>query len=226
MKSSFVYQRTRNEARSTAQRTEAERSTERPSLAAGTDYRRPDRSVVKCAAVFGRAFDTGYGRDFRTIDIFEDRTARSGRPTGTQWRSAIAHSGTYMTPTSVQLGMGDPETGPIANGVDAHAAAAAAFIRRVQSRYHDEIAALHLFGSTARGDARGLASDADVLVIIKDDADREATTEGLRDVAYDIMLEYGPVVELHVLSEATFARYRHEGHPFVENVLSEGRSYA
>jgi hypothetical protein len=40
------------------------------------------------------------------------------------------------------------------------------------------------------------------------------------------MLEYGPVVEPHILDESTFDAYRREGHPFVRRVLAEGQSSA
>jgi hypothetical protein len=39
------------------------------------------------------------------------------------------------------------------------------------------------------------------------------------------MLEFGPVVEVHVLSNSQFERYRDADHPFVRSVLREGRSY-
>jgi hypothetical protein len=38
------------------------------------------------------------------------------------------------------------------------------------------------------------------------------------------MLEYGPVVELHVLSESAFERAR-DTNAFVRRAVSEGRSY-
>ena len=109
---------------------------------------------------------------------------------------------------------------------DAHANAAAAFVDRARSQHGDEIRELYVFGSTVRGEASGRSSDVDVLVVLRDDADREVTADDLRDIAYDVMLEHGPVVELHVLSESTFARYREEGNPFVRNAVAEGRSYA
>lgn len=83
---------------------------------------------------------------------------------------------------------------------------------------------LYLFGSTARGEAAGLASDVDVLVVLEDDMDGE-TADALRSIAYDVMLEYGPVVELHVLSETEFEHAQTRGSPFIENVIHEGRAY-
>lgn len=109
---------------------------------------------------------------------------------------------------------------------DAHADAAAAFVDRTRSRHGDEIAELYVFGSTVRGEASGRSSDVDVLVVLDDETDRVATSDSLRDIAYDVMLEYGPVVELHILDESTFEGHQEEGNPFVRNVLREGRSYA
>ncbi|WP_158057957.1 nucleotidyltransferase domain-containing protein [Halorussus halophilus] len=111
---------------------------------------------------------------------------------------------------------------------DAHTDAAAAFVDRARSRHGDEITELYVFGSTVHGDAHGRSSDVDVLVVLGDDTktDRETIADSLRDIALDVMIEYGPVVELHILSEATFERYQREGNPFIRNVVTEGRSYA
>lgn len=109
---------------------------------------------------------------------------------------------------------------------NAHTAAAEAFVERARSQHGDEIAELYVFGSTIRGEAHGLASDVDVLIVLDDDTDREATADALRDIALDVMIEYGPAVELHILSESTFNRYQREGNPFIRNVVTEGRSYA
>ena len=54
----------------------------------------------------------------------------------------------------------------------------------------------------------------------------DTVVESLRDLAYGVMLEYGPVVELHLLDESTFEAYRQEGHPFVRRVLTDGQSSA
>ena len=109
---------------------------------------------------------------------------------------------------------------------DAHTDAAAAFVDRARSRHGDEIVELYVFGSTVRGDADGRSSDVDVLVVLDEAADRDGTADSLRDIALDVTIEYGPAVELHILSEPAFDRYRREEHPFVRNVLTEGRSSA
>ena len=109
---------------------------------------------------------------------------------------------------------------------DAHTDAAAAFVDRARSRHGDEIVELYVFGSTVRGDAHGRSSDVDVLIVLDEETDRDVTADSLRDIALDVTIEYGPAVELHILSETTFDRYRREGNPFIRNVVTEGRSYA
>ena len=107
---------------------------------------------------------------------------------------------------------------------DAHADAAAAFIERVRSKHGSQIIELYVFGSTVRGEAHGRSSDVDVLVVVEEN-DRPRLDESLRDIALDAMLEYDPAIELHVLSETTFERYRRVGNPFIQNILAEGKSY-
>lgn len=55
--------------------------------------------------------------------------------------------------------------------------------------------------------------------------DRAAVDDALYDPADDVMLECGPVVELHVLTESTPEGARDED-PFVRRAVSESRSYA
>jgi predicted nucleotidyltransferase len=96
-------------------------------------------------------------------------------------------------------------------------------VRGPHAVFSDDIDELYVFGSTVQGDADGLASDVDLLFVLDDDVDRAAMAEELRDIALDVMIGYGPVVELHALSSATFTRYRREGNPFIRNGLSQGR---
>ena len=109
---------------------------------------------------------------------------------------------------------------------DAHSEAAEMFVKRARSTHGEKIAGLYVFGSTVRGEASGRSSDVDVLIVLPDTPDYDATADSLRDIAYDVMLEYGPVVELHILDETTFERHQREGNRFIRNVLREGRSYA
>jgi len=130
-----------------------------------------------------------------------------------------------MIPKHVSEDVSD-EIAPDALPADAHTEAAAAFVDRVWSRHGDEIVELYVFGSTVRGDAHGRSSDVDVLIVLDEETDRDVTADSLRDIALDVTIEYGPAVELHILSETTFDRYRREGNPFIRNVVTEGRSYA
>lgn len=111
--------------------------------------------------------------------------------------------------------MSKPEPGASA---DSHRAAARAFVRQVRDRDLD-LESLILFGSTARDEAAGLESDVDFLAVVPDEAD-ETVADELRDIAYDVMLEHGPVVEVHVVSRSTFEARR--DHPFVRGVVRGG----
>lgn len=111
-----------------------------------------------------------------------------------------------------------------AEDTNSHTAAATAFVRAVESLDIRGLESLFLFGSTARGEAAGLDSDVDFLAVIADDANKQAVEDQLRDAAYDVMLEYGPVVEVHVLTRSTFERRR--SHPFVKRAVREGEVYA
>ncbi|MEF8842645.1 MAG: nucleotidyltransferase domain-containing protein [Haloarculaceae archaeon] len=121
--------------------------------------------------------------------------------------------------------MSEPESASEREGSSSHEEAATAFARRVRESGLSGLEGLFLFGSTARGEASGLDSDVDFLAVVADEADRRAVEDRLRDVAYDVMLEFGPVVEVHVLSRAEMNRYREQGHPFVRRLLDEGESY-
>lgn len=107
-----------------------------------------------------------------------------------------------------------------------HAAAAETFVARARSRFSADIEELYVFGSTASGEAEGLSSDVDLLIVLRDAADRAAVSDGLHEIAYDVMLEHGPVVELHLLTESEFTESRDRGNPFLERVLDQGHSYA
>ena len=127
--------------------------------------------------------------------------------------------------TNLEVQIGEfTTTAPDDLPADAHTDAVAAFIERARSQHGEDLIMLYIFGSTARGEASGRSSD--VLVVLPDGPDHDAIADSLRDIAYDVRLEYGPLVELHILDEATFERHQRQRNPFVRNVLREGRSYA
>lgn len=62
-------------------------------------------------------------------------------------------------------------------------------------------------------------------VVLDDDTDRDGTADSLRDIALDVIIEYSPAVELHILSETTFERHQRSRTRSLAR-RSEGRSYA
>jgi len=105
---------------------------------------------------------------------------------------------------------------------EAHEQAFRAFAQRAENSLSERIHELILFGSAARGEARGIDSDVDVFVVLDSEEHREYEDE-LREIAYDVQLEYGVVLSLHTKTKERFEARK--DHPFVRNVLAEGRSY-
>lgn len=100
-----------------------------------------------------------------------------------------------------------------------HERASDVFATRAQERHGDSIRRLVVFGSTARGDTHG-DSDVDVFLVLEN----EACEAQLRNLAYDIGLEYDVVFSVHALSVEQFES--RNNHPFIRTVLEEGRAYA
>jgi predicted nucleotidyltransferase len=100
-----------------------------------------------------------------------------------------------------------------------HERAFEAFAERARDALSESIHELLLFGSAARGEARGIDSDVDVFVVLDSTGDEDE----LRDIAYEVQLEYGVVVSLHVKSKERFEE--RNDHPFIKNVLRDGRSH-
>ena len=107
-----------------------------------------------------------------------------------------------------------------ADGGDVHTSTADAFVRIIHDKDIEGLESLLLFGSTVRGEATGLGSDVDFIAIVSDNADKQAIENELREIAYEVMLEHGPVVEIHVLSRSTFEQ--RQDHPFIRRVVREG----
>lgn len=97
-----------------------------------------------------------------------------------------------------------------------HQHAAEAFARQAHEQYGDAIDAIILYGSVARGEERGVNSDVDLLVILRDTADRAEFEENIRDLAYDVELDRGVVLSLVVKSTSEYERRK--GQPFFRHV--------
>lgn len=100
-----------------------------------------------------------------------------------------------------------------------HEDAVAAFVDRVEATGFPEVRRLVLFGSVARA-THASDSDVDVLAVLADGADEAAVEERLRDVAYEVMLEYGAAFSIHGVTESTLER--RSDHPFFERALADG----
>lgn len=92
------------------------------------------------------------------------------------------------------------------------------FARAVEDTFADQLHELILYGSTARGEATE-RSDVDVLVVL----DEETRTEELFQLAFDIGVEHGVAIVPHIQTREHFESRR--DHPFLKNVLDEGRSH-
>lgn len=97
-----------------------------------------------------------------------------------------------------------------------HERAAEAFARRARERHGDEIAAVLLYGSVARGEERGVNSDVDLLVVLSDAVDAVEVEEQVRDLAYDIELDRGVILSLTVKTESEYEQQKDR--PFFRHV--------
>lgn len=100
-----------------------------------------------------------------------------------------------------------------------HEDAVSAFVRQVEEASVCGLQQLVLFGSVARA-THGSESDIDILAVIDDEADEPATEDRLREIAYDVMLEYGTVFSIHGITESTFED--RSDHPFFDRATSDG----
>lgn len=107
----------------------------------------------------------------------------------------------------------------MSEGVPDHVAAAEAFAERVVPRY-GAVEDVLLFGSVARGEANGIDSDVDILVVLGDE-DTAPEFETLHEIAYDVGLDYGVAVSLHV---CTVTRFVEGASPFLRSARTSARS--
>lgn len=103
-----------------------------------------------------------------------------------------------------------------------HRRAADAFVRRVRERYGDAIERVLLYGSVARHEELGIDSDVDLLLVLGDDVDTAAYEERIRDLAYDVELEYGVILSLVVLSASEYES--RADRPFFEHVRRDAKT--
>lgn len=104
-----------------------------------------------------------------------------------------------------------------------HDEVARANARAVEDHGITGVRRILLFGSGARGEA-GPSADIDLFCVLDDEVDRRERTDQLRGIAFDLLLEYDTVIDVHTMAE-TRVRDR-EDHPFVRQVLTDGIAYA
>jgi predicted nucleotidyltransferase len=103
-----------------------------------------------------------------------------------------------------------------------HERAARAFATQVRERLGGVVQTVLLYGSVARGDERGVGSDVDLLVVVRDEADRDEVADRVRDLAYDIELERGVVLSLLVLSAEEYEQ--RQDRPFYRHVRRDAET--
>lgn len=82
------------------------------------------------------------------------------------------------------------------SSTESHRDAALTFSDRVRDAYGDRVDRMLLYGSVARDEVRGSDSDVDLLIILRDEVDTTSIELEIRDVAYDVELEYGVILSL------------------------------
>jgi predicted nucleotidyltransferase len=97
-------------------------------------------------------------------------------------------------------------------------AAVKMFLEKVRA-YRDEVTALYLFGSRARGDWRP-DSDFDILVIVPER--KQELVDRLYDAVLDVNMETGSLISLKIFTREERDRLASIPTPFFANVAAEG----
>ncbi len=92
-------------------------------------------------------------------------------------------------------------------------------IRRLHTRYADQIQLVVLFGSKARGDA-GPDSDIDVLTVLTNDDPRLRSS--VRRLAARVSLEYDILISMFAVSRSHWHKLSRYRFPLYQAIQSEG----
>jgi predicted nucleotidyltransferase len=97
------------------------------------------------------------------------------------------------------------------------------FAARMTEQWTDEIKQIILYGSVARGEARGIDSDVDVMLITKTEQAKTDVYDPAYDIAFDVMLEHGVGLSLNFKTAEELEK--RQDRTYIQNVLQEGRVY-
>jgi len=98
-------------------------------------------------------------------------------------------------------------------------AAARIFAQKVHALASDAV--IKLFGSAARGQRREL-SDIDIYVELPDDADSPELRERISDIAWEVGLEHGQVIQQVTYGKGEVWDSPLRASPFIKAVMREG----
>lgn len=104
-----------------------------------------------------------------------------------------------------------------------HVQAFEEFAAQMTEQWGDEIKHIILYGSTARGETRGIDSDVDVMIITETAQARDTVYDPAYDIAFDIMLEHGVGLSLNFKTVEELEEQQDRA--YIKNVLQEGRVY-
>lgn len=97
------------------------------------------------------------------------------------------------------------------------------FAARLTDQWPDEIEQIILYGSTARGEAHGIDSDVDVLVITPTEQARDTVYDPATALSLDVMIEHGVALSLAFRTADEWDEQHDRA--YVRTVRQEGRIY-
>ena len=98
-------------------------------------------------------------------------------------------------------------------------AALSAYVERVSSLFPDDVIAVILYGSQARGDARP-DSDIDVLVVLRQEL--PALRQALADIAWQVQFQHGIVISDVIRTVEQLEHMPTRRFPFYQSVQRDG----
>lgn len=136
---------------------------------------------------------------------------------------AINHGDQQTDPVqSDQVSKGKEELQP-----NAHRNAFREFSKRAMDEYRKEIHEIILFGSVARGEEQGIASDVDIYVVVDAETPKRSKKIGyeLRDIGYEVMITHSVPVTTIIDTRNEYERKKEDESPLIKNIEQEGERY-